>query len=612
MATRSSRGMRFTRTLTAALATAGLVGALTTVPASAAPSAPEMFCDVPGQELAISPVAELQDGEQVTWLSTIKGTTPTPFTGEYIGKLDNGLGLDADGNPRDLLLVKLDGDVVNGSSESLATGVWAGASGSPVYDEDGALIGAVSYGFSFLPDNVAGVTPAAYMRKIGQLPDERTLTQAAKQRVTRLADETATSRSSAIRRLEAVRVTTGPSADELDEANRLIASRVDGFRGAAAGGRATASAAIGGEDFPIVAGGNIAVSYAYGAVGEASVGTVTAVCGDEVFAYGHPNNWNSDLVASIHGAAAARVVPDLTGSYKQISSIGRVKGKLVDDRLAGIRGLLGDGPDAIRVQSTSHIGSRNSSVASFVSEPELVAAVAYTQSAGEASRILDNMQVGSAKVRWVIQYERADGTMGRLENVNRVADPYDFPSLVGMYVADDIAILQSNPFEDVKITVVQITTRFEKGYRAARFSGVQILKNGAWTSVAPNGKLTATRGKTYTFRAVFTPIPGAERVTHYSRFTATVPRTARKGLRVSLAVPTFDEEFDYESDEPRTFEEYVAALDADVRSDVFQRTHVSTSTRGVRTSRTATTEVPVVIANPGSKFTFGLYVTPAR
>lgn len=214
--------------------TGGLIGSLAVSPEYAVSENPELFCDLPGQELAISPVADLQDGEQVTWQSAVKGTAPTTFTGEYVGKLDNGLGADADGNPRDLLLVKLDGDVVNGSAGSLAAGVWAGASGSPVYDADGALIGAVSYGFSFLPDNVAGVTPAAYMKTIGKLPASKTLSGTAKQQVARMADETATGRTSTLRRIELVRVTVGATAAELDGVNADLAQRVKGFRGAAA------------------------------------------------------------------------------------------------------------------------------------------------------------------------------------------------------------------------------------------------------------------------------------------------------------------------------------------------------------------------------------------
>ena len=38
-------------------------------------------------------------------------------------------------------------------------GIWQGMSGSPVYAQDGRLIGAVAYGLAWGPSPIAGVTP---------------------------------------------------------------------------------------------------------------------------------------------------------------------------------------------------------------------------------------------------------------------------------------------------------------------------------------------------------------------------------------------------------------------------------------------------------------------
>lgn len=591
--------------VTAALL-AGLVGSLTAAPAHAVAADPDLFCDIPGQELAISPIADLQDGDSVTWLSTVKGTTPTSFTGEYVGKLDNGLGYDASGNPRDLLLVKLDGDIVNGAPGSLAAGVWSGASGSPVYDADGALIGAVSYGFSFLADNVAGVTPAAYMKAIGQLPGIQKLSPAATNRAARMAGEEAVAETGTIRRLEPVRVTTGTTARSLDAYNASLAKKVEGFRGVAASGRAIDGGANDGADYPIVVGGNIAVSYAYGAVGEASVGTVTAICGDEVFAYGHPGNWNSKLSANIHGASAARIVPDLTGSYKLVSAIGKVKGKLVDDRLAGVRGLLGAGTATVPITTTSLVGSHRSTAVSHVSEKQLIAAAAYTQVGNEVARMLDNGQEASAKVSWSIVYQRASGAVATLKNIDRYADPNEIAAYVGAGVADDIAQLQANPFEDVKIVSVAVTARFAEDYRAARLAGVQMLKKGTWTTLTQGSVTKVTRGSTYTFRAVLSPVPGAARVTEYSPFTVSIPKGVKKTMTIALAVPGFGDGFGEEAEEPKTFSAFIAALDDNARSDVFDRTRTYTSTHGLRVARTSTTVAPTVLIDDGKTVLFRL------
>lgn len=588
---------RWSVTATAALAV--LIGSLMTAPAHAAPGDAPRFCEIPGQELAIAPIDGLTDGQRVEWLSTTKGTTPTRFTGEYVGKLDNGLGFDAYGEPRDLLLVKLEGDVVDGTAGSPAAGVWAGASGSPVYDADGALIGAVSYGFSSLvADNVAGVTPAAYMKAIGDLPLRTTLTATERRQ---LAREVGTASVPAtMRQLRPVRVTVGTTAATLDRLSKRLADRVPGFRATAASGLAIDGGAGDGADYPIVAGGNIAVSFAYGAVGSASVGTVTAVCGDDVYAFGHPNQWNSALGANIHGASAARIVPDAT-SYKLVSGIGKVKGRLVDDRLAGIRATLGSAAPTVKITTTTIAGTQEGKAVSHVSEKSLIAAASAAQLGTDTQRLLDNAWVGSARVTWTITYQRENGTTGKLTSTNRYASPDMFSEAIGWELADKIAMLQANPFEDVRIVDVKIRARFSNEYRAARLSKVQMRSGGTWKTIANGSTTPVTRGKTYTFRTVLSPLPGAARVTEYRTFTVAVPQNAKRTVRVNLVVPPAPE-FSFE---PDTFDAYVAWLAETPRSDVIDRTRTYTRTSGSTYRGTAQMITPTVL-EPGGRFSFTL------
>jgi hypothetical protein len=601
---------------------AALVGTLALVPpVQAAPPTSDMFCDVPGQELAISPISGLKEGQAVTWLSTVKGTTPTAFAGEYVGKVENGLGYDANGKPRDLLLVRLGGDA------AARAGVWAGASGSPVYDASGALIGAVSYGFSWLPsEDVAGVTPAAYMKTIGELPGIAKASAATQSKVNKLAD-VAAPRSAAsaaqIRRIEPVRVTVGSTADKLDKVSKKLAKKVKGYEPVSQGGRAIAGGVLSGDDLPIVAGGNVAVSYAHGAVGSATVGTVTAVCGDDVFAYGHPNNWNSTLGASFHGASVARIVPDLVGSYKLVSAIGKAKGRVTDDRAAGLRGKLGKPAPSVPVTTVSKVGSHSSKAVSHVSLDLLLPDVAAVQLDSDATRMLDNAWEGSAKVKWSIDYKRENGVRGTLTNYNRYAASASFPATVGMGVAEDIAQIQANSFEDVKVLGVRITTWFAEGYRAARVTGVQLRKNGKWTKVKANSSTKVSRGKSYTFRAVLSPVPGAKRVTEYREFTVNVPKSAKRTISVSVGAPMppfIEVPSDVPGEPPiqvpievpvEDFDSLIASLDDNYRSDVIARTRTYESLAGnvyVKENRYVT---PTVVIDEGKTFTFDLKV-PAK
>ncbi|WP_051090686.1 hypothetical protein [Microbacterium sp. 11MF] len=594
----------------AMLAGAVVLGALTAAPSSAVSENPRLFCDLPGQKLAISPMNLLKAGQRIWWKTSLTGEYASTLSGEYVGKLYNALGADTAGQPRDLLLVRLDG--INGEPGELDTGVWAGMSGSPVYDDRQRLIGAISYGFSSLPNNVVGVTPAAYIKSLGVLPASKTLGRSQTESVEDMVNEPSTARSATLKRIDPVRVTIGSSASDIDETTTRLGDRIDGFRGVAATGRAVPGGEYRARDYPILAGGNIAVSYGYGAVTEASVGTVTAVCGTEVFAFGHPSSGNSKLSANIHGALTARIVPDPEGSYKLISAIGKPKGKLVEDRTVGVRAKLGIIRPTIEVRTTSAYGDVKNAMTTNVSEQQFVASAAYTQLGNEVVRMLDNAQEGSARVEWRITYQRADGSTAILKNANRYSSKTDLPYVVGEGVANDVAALQSNSFEEVRIQSVHVLTRFESDHRIAKVGGVQMLKGGKWVTVDSGSVTKVARGGSYSFRAVLSPAPGAEKVTEYAPFTLTVPRDVRSTYQVELFAPDADDEFGGEGPAPRTFAQFVAGLDDNHRSDVVTREVSYTSTAGPRKASGATIVTPTVLVANGASVSVRFEVPAAR
>lgn len=609
-----SRPHRPNRTLrvgTAAVLTASLLGA----PAYAAQAAEvDMFCTAPGQELAISPIGTGTDdeGTAVTWKSTTKGTTPTEFSGEYLGKLDNALGTDAYGNPRDLYLVRLSGETVDGTPNTMPAGVWAGASGSPVYDEDGALIGAVSYGFSWEADNVAGVTPATAMKSIGDLPGSVKLNAAGKAQLNELIG---TASGGGFKQLQPVRVGSEKGNALADDLGARLAKSVKGHKQVKVNGRAGGGGASGAVDVPLVAGGNIAVSYAYGAQWFASVGTVTAICGDKVWAYGHPNNANSKFVASFHNASAARIVPNAGDSYKLVSTIGAPQGVITDDRVSGIRGTIGATTATVPVRTKSTVGGTTNTRTSYVTEKLALADLVYSQVAEEAIRMLDNAYAGSAKVSWSIDYKRANGKTGTLHNTNRYADEIWLPELAGFDAATDVALLQNNGFEKVTITAVRVTTVFHPDVQISRIKGVEMKKKGVWTKVERSSITKVAREKTYQFRAVMKPSPSADsKATTYVPFSVNVSKKLKKTLNVKLegyaAEDPFMLEMDFDGAPPRNFNEYVAMLDSNTRSDQITVNRTFSTTSGRPVFKTFTKTAPTVV--DGGSFYFKLVADPIK
>lgn len=91
------------------------------------------------------PTADIEVGMTGTGLTVTTGTGPEAFGAEMLGILQNGISPGVD-----LVIAHLDSAAIE------ANGIWAGMSGSPVYADDGRLLGAVSYSLSFGPSTIAG------------------------------------------------------------------------------------------------------------------------------------------------------------------------------------------------------------------------------------------------------------------------------------------------------------------------------------------------------------------------------------------------------------------------------------------------------------------------
>ena len=508
MATHSltrSRG----RQLTAALAASVLVAGLTAGSTTAANAAQVFFCADGTQPYApVSEVEAFAAGETVTGLSVTQGTTPDAFSGTYIGYIDDGIGIG-----KDMLLFKLSSAVIDGTGGLKPAGIWAGMSGSPVY-KDGRLIGSVSY--SLNADNlpIAGVTPAEYMKSIGTTA----VSTLAKVKLTKanlkVSADGITVAGTALAGTSLSQVKTvnvaGGAGEELNAfANRTFArtAKASKARIMRSGALLPAAAVSSAVTEPLVAGGSVAALYGSGDLVAGAIGTVTAVCGDIVWAFGHPMDYIGTTSLYLANASTALIVPDGTGrvgSYKQVSKFGEPVGMITQDRLVGIRGTVGAthgyGIDvSVQNPAGTQVGAYHGDQAY---QGMSGAAIAYLIGQAALDQ-LDQYGSGTGEISWTIDYRRADGSTGSLTNSQIVADPGYFPDAIGTPPANDAAAITDNEFEDVTITGVEATVKLLSAdafsYKA---SAVQVrAKSGSWSSL--DGKRLKA-GKTYSLRPRYT------------------------------------------------------------------------------------------------------------
>jgi len=435
-------------------------------------------------------------GEPVTGLSVTHGTTPDAFTGTYVGFI-----ADALGKNKDLLLFRLSSPVIDGTASSgglKGAGIWAGMSGSPVYDKAGRLIGAVAYSLNSENLPIAGVTPAEYMKSIGttgfsSTANVRATNSNLKLSASGIRAAGANLVDSSFSQVRTVNVagTAGTKANAFT--NRTLARtpgssatasflRSKDFLPAGSANPASVSQAL-------VAGGTIAATYTDGDYLIGAIGTVTAICGDTVWAFGHPMAHSGNATLLMSNASTALIVPDgagLNGSYKQVSEFGSPLGMITQDREVGIRGTIGavsTFPIDVAVQSAT--GTQIATYHAGVADPQAAAATVVGTIGTAAYEQLDQNGAGTAALTWTIDYRRANGATGSLTNSQVTADSSAFPDVVGTRPASDVWAITSNKFEDVTITSVKITVRLQSAdaitYKAA---AVQVLTKGSWKSLS--------------------------------------------------------------------------------------------------------------------------------
>ncbi|MFT3860167.1 hypothetical protein [Micropruina sp.] len=495
-------------------ATAALIATGSAAASTQARAATAAFCADGSTPMAtVAKVEAYPAGTAVTGLSVTQGTTPTGFSGSYLGYIADGLGVG-----KDLLLFQLSSPVIDGTAGLKPAGIWAGMSGSPVYAADGSLIGAVSYSLNYDNLPVAGVTPAEYMKKIGStLADapltvgvnRQNLTPASGRKTS--AQTEALGSATALRQVGLANVAVG-SAQGSKLTNALLARVPKNSSPAAARLRTKAFNAVGvkkrvGDAVgrPLVAGGNVAAVYSTGDGLMGAIGTVTAICGSDVWAFGHPMDFAGKTTLAMANASAALIVPDATGiigSYKQVTTIGSPLGMFTQDRLAGIKGSAGavtGYPVSLTVHNAG--GKVVQQRSSTVVLPDAGPDVAANLVGNAVIEDLDNLYAGTLRFSWTINYRTSDGVTGSLKKRQSYAATDVVAAYPAYDVGNDVYALLYNGFTDLEITGITMkVTLVSADALSYQPSGVQYRKGFTWVSLS--GK-TLKHGGTYAVRPLY-------------------------------------------------------------------------------------------------------------
>jgi hypothetical protein len=551
---------RWPRALAGLLAVMVLVAAWSVAPASGARrSAPPPVPECP----TVLPLDQVSTGMRGTAVSVTQGRSLSTFDAEVLGILR-----DAVGPGRDIIIVDLSGPAVTASG-----GLWAGASGSPVYFPSGGrdqLAGAIAYGLAAGGSTLAGLTPAEDMERLLDIGARATSSPTIKVPAglaTRMAEATGLSvaQTGTMTRLK-----TPLSASGLtDRGLRRMQEEVDrqGLPFITYMGSSASTNPPPPPSAPLRPGDSFAAAMSVGDVTVAGIGTTTLVCDGRVVAFGHPFNWTGDTTMSIHAADTITIVEDpLFGNYK-LANIAEAVGTLTQDRLAGIAGVLGPLPEASPVTSRVtdlDLGTTRSGRSDAVF-PDFLPFLSFIHLLQNVDVTIDRVGAGSSEIDYSIRGTRDGGLPWELNRSTSYASDFDISFDSVIEPAFTAEVLQAFEGEDIKVTNVDVARLDVK----AAFERYDLRRLLVWNGsrYAEEEFVEAAPGQRIRLRAVLRPVhtTGTQTVDLSLRVPANAGRNGwievLGGGSIGAEIPCFIVDEECADETEQTFDQLLRAFE---------------------------------------------------
>ncbi len=402
---------------------AGATSVLLLITSIAASPAPALTpCSSPP---AVVPEAQLLPGTSGTGLTTLAGTTPMQFTYTVVGTIPDGfmIGLDA-------IVIHITGPA---SFLSQTGGVFFGMSGSPAY-VNGKLAGAVSAVFD---DPTFGVlTPAQAMLDVlgaAQGPSAapaRTIvpTEQVRRAIARIQGTSAERVTGTFTQLPVPLAVSGLGDDQIAQLQDRLDQRGENFVVYPAGSAPATTGTVTPTRF--APGEPLGVAIAYGDASYYATGTATFMCGDSVAAFGHPFFYDAPGTVSLglSGAEGLMIVKGTGWPGYRFALLTEPRGTIVQDRFAGIAGVVGQVPASIPIESDltnlDDGSSRIGATEVIHSWGWWLEEIVWSHLWANFAAVFGHFGGGSSSLDWTIDGSTADGPF-RVSNHWLASDEWD-------------------------------------------------------------------------------------------------------------------------------------------------------------------------------------------
>lgn len=376
------------------------------------------------------------------------------------------------------ILAKASGDVIEQSG-----GVLQGMSGSPVY-VNGYLIGAVSGGWKNIDNRICIITPIGEMLKIWQLPDEKSERKApqidlkaafAKKAAADAAAKSDSDNDAAVLNDEADQsgaeenaaadakmnalatplMVGGLSERSLEMLGQKLAPYqlvpYDSGIGSGMNEMETETGAV-----TIEPGSSVGVQLVRGDISVAAIGTVTAVDGERVLAFGHSFLHRGNVGYFMTDADIISTASGVNNGFK-IGVPGKAVGTINQDRENGVAGRLGYFPQVVPMQVAVSDKGTASNVRYDVQiayHEELIPALAATIVYNAMEKSMDAAAQGTVSIKFAISTK--DGGGSKIVRDNMYYASQNVSQLSINELADVLSVLCGNTVKEADIYNIRV------------------------------------------------------------------------------------------------------------------------------------------------------------
>ena len=268
-------------------------------------------------------------------------------------------------------------------------------------------------------------------------------------------------------------------------------------------------------DATLAGGQPVGVALVYGDFSIGATGTVTAVDGKKVVAFGHSFMHKGNVNYFMTDADVIGTIAGQSNGVK-IANIGSVIGRINQDRETGIAGVLGTFPTAVPVQihvKDNALGTEETFGAQIAYDEDFLPILSGSVAYAAMSRVSDALGSSTARIRFAIRTNAYEG--GLFERRNMYYSAADVGQVAVTELLQAMNLIVTNAEKESDVIDVNVDVELDG------------TRNTAVLVSATPDKMTVKPGDTVTFRTKIRPYRKAEETLS---IPYTVPKTQPAGM----------------------------------------------------------------------------------